>query len=405
MNRRQFMLAGGAFLCAGLTQAAWKYLPDTGLKHPCHSAFPVELLEHPSWQLLWQDIRPDQVWDAHVHLVGVGDGSNETWFNPAMDEWLHPQLKIQKSFYINATCADPAQIDETSVSRMDALTQALPVGMKLMLFAFDWHHDPQGRVSKQDSVFHISNQYAASIAQRQPDRYEWVASIHPYRPDAIDALEHAYAHGAKAIKWLPSGMGIDPASARCDAFYDKAAGLGIPIISHTGKESAVPGGDQAFGNPLRMRRALDHGVKVILAHCASDGTDEDLDHGGREEQSFELFSRLMETPAYEGLVYGDISATTLINHAWVLPTLIQRQHWHHRLLNGSDYPLPGIMPLTNLNTLIANGWLSEKHKSFLIALKNHHPLLYDFALKRLLIINGQRFSPTVFETRHIFEHA
>lgn len=405
MNRRQFMLAGGAFLCAGLTQAAWKYLPDTGLRHPCHSEFPLELLEHPSWQLLWQDIRPDQVWDAHVHLVGVGDGSKETWFNPAMDEWLHPQLKIQKSFYINATCANPAQIDQTSVSRMDALTQALPVGMKLMLFAFDWHHDPQGRVSKQDSIFHISNQYAASIAQRQPDRYEWVASIHPYRPDAIDALEHAYAHGAKAIKWLPSGMGIDPASARCDAFYDKAAGLGIPIISHTGQESAVPGGDQAFGNPLRMRRALDHGVKVILAHCASDGTDEDLDHGGREEQSFELFSRLMETPAYEGLLYGDISATTLINHAWVLPTLIQRQHWHHRLVNGSDYPLPGIMPLTNLNTLIANGWLSEKHKSFLIALKNHHPLLYDFALKRLLVINGQRFSPVVFETRHIFEHA
>jgi uncharacterized protein len=403
MNRRQFMMLGGAFVCGGLTQPAWKYLPDSGLTHPCHDVFTPALSEHATWKAIWQDIRPDQVWDAHVHLVGVGDGSKQTWFNPAMDEWLHPQLKLQKAFYINATCADPTHIDDSSIARMDALAQAMPAGMKLMLFAFDWHRDAQGQVLKQHSIFHISNQYAASVAQRLPERYEWVASIHPYRPDAVDAVEHAYAHGAKAIKWLPSGMGIDPASAKCDAFYRKAAGLGLPIISHTGQESAVPGGEQAFGNPLRMRRALEHGVTVVLAHCASDGMDQDLDHGGRQVHSFELFKRLMDTPDYEPLLYGDISATTLINHAWVLPELIQRTHWHARLIHGSDYPLPGIMPLTNLNTLIANGWLSESHKPFLMALKNHHPMLYDFALKRLIVINDQRFSPAVFETRHIFE--
>ncbi|MDP8566298.1 amidohydrolase family protein [Methylophilus aquaticus] len=322
-----------------------------------------------------------------------------------MDEWLHPQLKLQKNFYMNATCADPSRIDESSVARMDALTQAMPAGMKLMLFAFDWHRDTQGNILKQHSIFHISNQYAATIAQRMPERYEWVASIHPFRPDAVDALDHAYALGAKAIKWLPSGMGIDPASAKCDAFYKKVAQLGMPIISHTGQESAVPGGEQAFGNPLRMRRALDHGATVVLAHCASDGMDQDLDHGGRQVRSFELFKRLMDTPDYQPLLYGDISATTLINHAWVLPELIQRQDWHTRLIHGSDYPLPGIMPLTNVNTLVAHGWLDETHKPFLMALKNHHPLLYDFALKRLIAIHGQSFSTAVFETRHIFERA
>lgn len=403
MNRRQFMMLGGAFVCGGLTQPTWKYFPDSGLTHPCEGAMTPALSEHETWKTIWQGIRPDQVWDAHVHLVGVGDGSQQTWFNPSMDEWLHPQLKLQKAFYINATCADPAHIDDSSIARMDTLVQAMPAGIKLMLFAFDWHHDAQGQILKQHSIFHISNQYAASVAQRLPERYEWVASIHPYRADAVDALEHAYAHGAKAIKWLPSGMGIDPASAKCEAFYRKAAALGLPIISHTGQESAVPGGEQAFGNPLRMRCALEHGVTVVLAHCASDGMDQDLDHGGRQVRSFELFKRLMDTPEYEPLLYGDISATTLINHAWVLPELIQRTHWHTRLIHGSDYPLPGIMPLTNLNTLIANGWLSESHKPFLMALKNHHPLLYDFALKRLIVIDGQRFSPAVFETRHIFE--
>jgi uncharacterized protein len=396
-------MVGGGLMFAGLAKAAWKYIPDSGLTNPCAESFPVSLRDDPTWQIVWKDIRPDQVWDTHVHLVGVGDASSEVWFNPAMDEWLHPQLKLQKAFYMNATCAVPGRIDETAVSRMTELAQSLPTGMKLMLFAFDWHRDGQGNIRKEKSIFHISDKYAATVAQQLPDRFEWVASIHPFRPDAVDALEQAHAQGAKAIKWLPSGMGIDPASSKCDAFYQKAAALGMPIISHTGKESAVPGGDQAYGNPLRMRRALDHGVKVILAHCASDGKDEDLDHGGRSVQSFDLFTRLMDTPDYQQTLYGDISATTLINHAWVLPELIKRQDWHSRLVNGSDYPLPGIMPLTNVNTLIANGWLNESHKPFLLALKKHHPLLYDFALKRLLNINGQGFLPMVFETRHIFE--
>lgn len=403
MNRRQFMLIGGGLFFAGLTQAGRKYWPDSGVQNPCLNGVPAHLMQHPTWQAIWQDIRPDQVWDAHVHLIGVGDGSEQTWFNPAMDQWLHPQLKLQKAFYMNATCATPDRIDQSSVQRMSTLASELPKGMKLMLFAFDWHRDQQGSVLHQHSIFHISNQYAASIAHRDPERFEWVASIHPYRPDAIDELETSYAQGAKAIKWLPSGMGIDPASKQCDAFYRKAAQLKLPIISHTGKESAVPGGDQAFGNPLRMRRALDQGVKVVLAHCASDGMDADTDHGGREVRSFDLFTRLMDTADYQHLLYGDISATTLINHAWVLPTLLERQDWHTRLIQGSDYPLPGIMPLTNLNTLVANDWLDEAHRPFLQALKQHNPLLYDFALKRLLRINGQQFASAVFETRRIFE--
>jgi mannonate dehydratase len=403
MNRRQFLLAAGGLAFAGISHAAWRYWPDAGLSNPCLANMPDSLLQHPTYQHIWQGVRPDQVWDMHVHLVGVGDASNETWFNPDMDSWIHPSLKLQKAFYMNGTCADPARIDESTVEKMTQLVTAMPVGVKLMLYAFDWYRDHAGQILEAASIFHVSNTYAADIARQLPERFEWVASIHPYRPDALDELDKVYENGARAIKWLPSGMGIDPASKKCAAFYKKLASLNLPIISHTGKESAVAGGDQTYGNPLRMRQALDQGVKVVLAHCASDGNDEDLDHGGRIIKSFDLFTRMMDTPDYKSLVFGDISATTLINHAWVLPTLIARQDWHLRLVNGSDYPLPGIMPLTNINTLIADGWLADEHKPFLLGLKRTNPLLYDFALKRLLKINGQAFSPHVFETRSLFE--
>ncbi|MGQ2965712.1 amidohydrolase family protein [Methylophilus sp.] len=403
MNRRQFLLAAGGLAFAGISHAAWRYWPDAGLINPCLAEMPESVLQHPTYRQIWQGIRPEQVWDSHVHLVGVGDASNQTWFNPDMDSWSHPQLKLQKAFYMNGTCADPANIDHSTVAKMTQLVAAMPAGVKLMLFAFDWYRDGAGQVLKENSIFHVSNTYAAHIASQQPDRFEWVASIHPYRPDALDALDQAYAGGARAIKWLPSGMGIDPASGKCLPFYKKLAAMQLPIITHTGKESAVAGGEQTYGNPLRMRQALDQGVKVVLAHCASDGADEDLDHGGRVVKSFDLFTRMMDTPDYQPLLHGDISATTLINHAWVLPTLIARQDWHARLVNGSDYPLPGIMPLTNINTLIANGWLASEHQSFLVSLKQTNPLLYDFALKRLLSINGQTFSTQVFETRPLFE--
>lgn len=403
MNRRQFLLAAGGLAFAGISHAAWRYWPDAGLSNPCLPGMPDSLLQHPTYQQIWQGIRPDQVWDMHVHLVGVGDASNETWFNPDMDSWAHPSLKIQKTFYMNGTCADPARIDKSTVEKMKQLVAAMPAGVKLMLYAFDWYRDQAGQILKDSSIFHVSNTYAANIAGQFPERFEWVASIHPYRPDALDELDKVYEKGARAIKWLPSGMGIDPASEKCTAFYKKLSSLGLPIISHTGKESAVAGGDQTYGNPLRLRQALDHGVKVVLAHCASDGSDEDLDNGGRVVKSFDLFTRMMDAPDYQSLVFGDISATTLINHAWVLPTLIARQDWHPRLVNGSDYPLPGIMPLTNVNTLIADGWLASEHKPFLLALKQTNPLLYDFALKRLLKINGQAFSTRVFETRSLFE--
>jgi predicted TIM-barrel fold metal-dependent hydrolase len=124
-----------------------------------------------------------------------------------------------------------------------------------------------------------------------------------------------HGEGTCAIKWLPTSMNIDSASTKCTKFYQKLHDLDMPIISHIGRESAVQVGNQAFGNPLRMRTALDSGVRVALAHCASPGEDEDMDNGSKSVKSFELFGRLMDTPAYEKLVFGETSAITLMPYS------------------------------------------------------------------------------------------
>lgn len=120
-------------------------------------------------------------------------------------------------------------------------------------------------------------------------------------------------------------------------------------------------------------------------------------------ENFDLFTRLMDEPQYEGRLFGDISAITQINRLGKpLTTVLQREEWHARLLNGSDYPLPGVMPLFSVREMAARGYLDERLVEPISALRHHNPLLFDFVLKRHLAVEGRRFANSVFETGRTF---
>lgn len=408
MKRRHFLQTLGAFgLIAGSAFAARKYWPEQGFVNACLAPLPDALSQHPLMQSVWAGLDTAQVWDSHVHLIGVGDSNSGTWFNPAMNSPWHPLLKIQKSFYMNAGCVNeaPGQLDASYVARLLSLADGMKPGFKAMLFAFDWFHDENGKLDRSRSMFYVPNHYAAEVARHHPDNFEWVASIHPYRADCEEALQDAKAGGALAIKWLPSAMGIDPLSKRCDRFYEALATVDLPIISHAGRELAVQGGNQDFGNPLRLRRPMDHGLRVVLAHCASDGDDQDIDHGknGPRVKSFDLFARMMNETRYTTKLYADISALTQLNRAWALKSVLQHNDWHARLLNGSDYPLPGVMPLFSVTNMTKMGSLDPAAVPFLQGIRSYNPLLFDFALKRLLRFGQFQFPSSVFETRRFFQ--
>lgn len=382
--------------------------PEQGWTNPCGTALPREIARHEVVQRAWQSISPERVWDCHVHLVGTGDSGSGIWLNPAMHSPFSPLEFAQRLFFLDAGCADgdSGRVDQTYVARMRDLADAMAPGVKLMLLAFDRAYTEAGEQSDERTAFHTPNAYAAQIAAAHVSRFEWAASIHPYRRDCIEALEWAAAKGARAVKWLPPAMGIDPASALCDRFYAAAARLDIPILTHAGKERAVHGADRPdYGNPLRLRRALDHGVRVVVAHCASMGEDVDLDRGagGPQVASFDLFARLMDEHRYAGRLFGDISAVTQINRAGpYLHRILQRTDWHERLLNGSDYPLPGIMPLFSVDRLAAQELVEARSIPVLKGIREHNPLLFDFVLKRELHSKGHRFPPQVFHTRDFF---
>jgi len=401
LSRRRFL---GAVVGAGaLSLTGWS-LAKPAVVNPCRVAIPAALLDSPWLQKAWAGIDPAQVWDCHVHIAGLGDGGSGIVVGPQLSSAMHPLHYAQRLFYMNAGCAHdaPGKVDQAYAARLLNLCDAMPAGFKVMLFAFESFHDEAGKAHMERTAFYVPDNWAAKLAHDFPERFEWVASIHPYREDAADRLKTAIASGARAVKWLPAAMGMDPASPRCDAFYRVLAESGTPLIVHCGEEQAVKGGDRAaYGNPLRLRRALDAGVKVVVAHCASLGSD--LDDDGKARPSFELFLKLMAEPRARDLLHGDISAITQRNRKPALiRSLLEREDLHERLLHGSDYPLPGILPLTSLSKLVKAGLLPAGAVGDLEILRQHNPLLFDFSLKRLLAWQGHSFSPAVFQTRRIF---
>ena len=435
------------------------------LLNPCLDAtLPPSLASHEIVARAFDGIDPTKVIDAHVHLLGDdrgavgagsrtgGAGNTDGGANGAGDEasgidgaasgahagdgsrgadiganagidaaasgpWIGEQMRsplrnplqyVRYRIFLNASCVrrDDEDPGAAFLDRLLSCHRATAPGFRLMLLAFDQVHDAGGQARPETSAFHVPNAYARAVAARYPDEIEWAASVHPYRADAVPALDAAVAGGARAVKWLPNAMGIDPASPGCDRFYEALARHRLPLLTHGGEERAVRGaGVHGFGNPLRLRRALDHGVRVIVAHCASLGAGVDLDAGpgGPSVPNLDLFARLMDDPRYEHLLMGDVSALTQANRfPRALGTILERTEWHDRLLNGSDYPLPGVPALYDLERMAEHGFLAADAVPVLEAIQDHNPLLFDFVLKRTVGRHGARLSPRVFETaRHL----
>ncbi|HMN76372.1 MAG TPA: hypothetical protein PKC97_09920 [Burkholderiaceae bacterium] len=400
MKRRALLGAAGATaLLAGCDFS----LRD-GVFNACLAGLPAELHEHPLVIGAWKTLDAAKMWDTHCHVFGDGDSGSGLWYNPKLDEFWRPLGYAQRALYINASCTDhsPGRTDRSFADRLLAQCDEMAPGFHVLLFAFDWARDDAGRPMQGKSSFFVPNAYAAALAHAHPSRLQWAASIHPYDPAALDRLDAVVAQGARAIKWLPSAMNIDPADARCDRFYAKLAHLDLPLISHAGDERAVHGFGEHLSNPLRLRRPLDGGVRVVAAHCASLGEARIDEHRMSGQTNFEVFAGMMDDPAYRGRLFGDLSAVTQVNRMDVLATILDRPDWHDRLLNGSDYPLPGIVPLVSPRALAGRGLLAESAVEPLLALRDHNVLLFDFVLKRSVAHDGKRFSASVFETASFF---
>jgi uncharacterized protein len=325
--------------------------------------------------------------DYHVHIIGNGKGPNGNEVNPAMLSRWHPFKRFVSNLYINASgVSDTERFDEEYAERLVQLARGFQRPIKLHIFAFDHFYNPDGTINRKKSEFYVPNEYVVRLSEKHPDIFVPVISVHPYRSDALMELGKWATKGVRYVKWLPNAQGMDPADPQCDAFYQRMRELGMILIAHTGKELAVSArGAQALGNPLRFRRALDAGLTIIMAHCASLGWNDDLDHLGKRARNFDLFIRLMNEEQYKDRLFGDISAMTQYNRMpRPMRALLRRPDIQARLVNGSDYPLPAIDVVIWTRQIAVLGMITYKERKALNEIYRANPLLYDFVLKRTL---------------------
>ena len=350
----------------------------------------------------FDDVDPRRLVDYHTHVVGVGAGGTGNLINPAMRSRRRPLKYLKFLVYLSASGIKHLEnADREFVLRLADQARHIADHGKYRLLAFDKHYNADGTVNAEKTEFYTANEHVFNLAAEFPDLFLSTMSVHPYRADALEELARWAGRGVQVVKWLPNAMGIDPSDPRCDPFYRSMRELDVVLLSHAGEEKAVEAEeDQRLGNPLHLRRPLDHGVKVIAAHCAGLGENPDLDHPDRRlVPNFQLFMRLMEEKRYEGLLFGDISAMTQRNRLGVpLTTILERTDLHARLVNGSDYPLPAINIVISTGALARAGYITRTERTGLNELYDYNPLLFDFVLKRTLKVPGagQRLPASVF---------
>ncbi len=243
----------------------------------------------------------------------------------------------------------------------------------VVLYAHDRIHDEQGRPRTDILQIYTPNEYVLSLAAQRPGKILAAASIHPYRPDALEELDRCIAAGAVAIKWLPNSQCIDPGDARCERFYQRLAEAKLPLICHTGGEHTVRVVDHKLSGLTMLERPLNAGVKVIAAHSATKS-------GFFDEDFFDDFIAM--TRKWPNL-YGDLAAWSTPNRVRHFKRLLSSGMNWDQMLQGSDYPVP-VMPWSFFGRL----GISDIRRCSAV----RNPFDRDVALKRAIGIPERVFS-------------
>jgi predicted TIM-barrel fold metal-dependent hydrolase len=311
-------------------------------------------------------MRDPEIIDIHCHTAGSGSGGSGCFVSPALrGSW---RFSLFHRFFGVTEEELQREGDPLIIRRLSETLAGSRLVARAVVLAMDGIVDDNGELDLSRTEMYIPNGFVAAQTRRFPNLL-FGASVNPRRPDALERLEEAAADGAVLIKWLPSIQHIDPSDKRFVPFYRRLSALGLPLLTHTGKERTFTWARDDLGDPERLRLPLEEGVTVIAAHGASSGRN-------RGEKNFERFLRLARSHPN---LYADISALTQINRLGHLERLLRHEELHGRILYGSDFPL--------INTGITSPWFHLYRLSpvgLRRVLREKNPWDRDVALKREL---------------------
>jgi uncharacterized protein len=266
--------------------------------------------------------------DVHVHLVGISPA------NGCFLGWkgAHRAFRGLQRRLLRTLGTSRTNYDRSWRRKLRRLVEESGLD-HVGLLSLDGVYDENGFLDKMATSLYVSNDYLFKVAADSP-KYLPIPSVNPARRDSLDELERVADLGAVAIKVLPNAQNFDPADERFLPFWRRMNELGLPLLAHTGIEFTLPQHRVAFGEPDRLRPALDEGLTVIAAHCGTAG-------GRRLTGHLHQWLAMLEE--YPNL-YGDLSAMVSPARLPFVARILDHPIARERVLLGSDYPVP-ITPL------------------------------------------------------------
>lgn len=304
--------------------------------------------------------------DVHCHLGlsarRVLDGVERFSFEPdgargrpGFDSYMSNRMLggllwryIRFRFGIDRRLPPGDALDEAILARNEAHLLGAPGIDRFVLLAFDEYHHADGTAvgplpsrGQRGSDLYTSNSLCAHVAAGRPEKYLFGASVHPYRPDALEALDEVHRAGAVLVKWLPVHQNIDARDDRVAAFVAAAGRLAMPMLIHYGGEMALSANHRDQENPgpmfdlLERVRAAGPIPPVIIAHLATTSLPFQ-----RPEFYTATVDALLRRFA-DDPVYADVSALT--QRGWWLRRALREKPLHRKLVFATDFP---ILPTT-----------------------------------------------------------
>jgi predicted TIM-barrel fold metal-dependent hydrolase len=228
-----------------------------------------------------------------------------------------------------------------------------------VVLALDAVYAEDGRPRWDASGMVVSNDYVRELA-RANRKVLFGASVNPGRGETAGRreLERCIEGSPPAalVKWIPNSQLIDPSKRRHDWFYQVLAEAGVPLLCHCGPEYAVPvpppsRRHQRLGDPRLLVRALEKGVTVIVAHCATRFFPTDRDDYLDELQAMmDRFPRL----------FADVSAFSTLCRIGTVDRVLDTLP-PDRLILGSDFPIP----VSDMPPLVVRKLTHEEHLEIL----------------------------------------
>lgn len=232
---------------------------------------------------------------------------------------------------------------------------------KSVLFGVDAKLDSFANELHRDITVCATNEDVLQVYKDNSDIVIPFFSINPNRPDALDLIDKYLELGFRGSKFLQNYWGVDTNEAKYTKYFQKLSDKNIPLIIHVGSESSVHSVKSCESIDM-LNAPLYHGVQTIAAHMAlSYKWYRPLQAISKNQKNFsDSYFTLLSMLGTNANLYADISALLTPVRAKVLPHLAQQNNIHHKLLFGTDYPVPFSSIFTSYDLPLSKRFEIEK---------------------------------------------